>query len=704
VDRALNSPNGERRFLVLAYPLESAGSISSTAISVTAPNTITGVDFGFSAGDTVAVTGAANPANNGDFKLTSVTGSLITTAANTLVTEAAGATVSIARVREVRLSGGRFVSDATNPAPRAAPELLPHVPFDDVLAGLLTFERSMFSGDRIGGRSIPGFGQIELVNAHGGADDFDQLLWDGRPIWVLLGIPDVPYCNYRVVFRGVAARPEVAQNSVFLTVRDLQAILDLDIQSTRYSGLGAYEGGTDLTDTPKPLCWGWCAHVEPVPLGMVRGYWRYQFHDGGVAPYDPGWHAVYDRGIALTYTAGQPQAGQWTLDHTRGVITLGSTPAGTVSARVKGEADGGFVDAVGDIIRRIATTRPAESPALVDPDDIDGASFAAFHALALGAASLGTVRVGTYVRAGGNMLATLDQLAGSVGAYYGFDRHGAFQVGRVDAPGAPVTTITEHEGLEIQQIQPPPPVRAVTVGYRRNDRVLSGGDLAGSVSDNLISGGDFGSAGSWTIGAGWQVSGGKAIATATNADLTQAIAPFPGVVYQLIMDATVTAGSAEVLLSGSAGEVSLIAASTSGGWRVQFTAGDHSTVIIRGAGLHGDVDNIALISTVADFAANQYRTVTVRNRSILGTEDLRVDTLLIDRADAAAEAERLQSLLGAARRIWRVTAHAGTHAIDIGQTVMLQDRRWGLDQGRAVLVIAVTDRAESALIEVTLWG
>jgi hypothetical protein len=127
-------------------------------------------------------------------------------------------------------------------------------------------------------------------------------------------------------------------------------------------------------------------------------------------------------------------------------------------------------------------------------------------------------------------------------------------------------------------------------------------------------------------------------------------------------------------------------------------------VIIRGAGLHGDVDNIALISTVADFAANQYRTVTVRNRSILGTEDLRVDTLLIDRADAAAEAERLQSLLGAARRIWRVTAHAGTHAIDIGQTVMLQDRRWGLDQGRAVLVIAVTDRAESALIEVTLWG
>ncbi len=79
----------------------------------------------------------------------------------------------------------------------------------------------------------------------------------------------------------------------------------------------------------------------------------------------------------------------------------------------------------------------------------------------------------------------LDELIASIGAYYGFDRSGMFEVGRLEAPGGtPAVIFTEVEILEIDRQATAPPVHRVRLGYQPNWTVqvefqLQGGATAG---------------------------------------------------------------------------------------------------------------------------------------------------------------------------------------------------------------------------------
>ncbi len=339
--------------------------------------------------------------------------------------------------------------------------------FEPRLVSALNFERRMFRGGRLGGRSIPGYGALELNNADGGIDAWAGYAFDGRRVRVWLGGAGFAFADYGLVFDGAAEGIEFDDTVARIPLRDGRRRFQRPIQASVYAGTGAMEGGDALKGKPKPLVFGRAFAVEPVPVDPARLV--YQVHDGPIEDID----ACRDRGLALDRTASSPEAGEFSVDKAKGTLTLGAAPAGTLTADVRGDKAGGaYVETAGALIRRIAVARGG----LADPDDFDAASFAALEAAA-------TAPVGVHVRTETEIQAVFDTLIEAAGGHYGFDRAGRLAVGRLDAPSAAVAArFGAAEILGLERAPAAPPIWRQRIGYRRHHRPLSGGETAGAVA------------------------------------------------------------------------------------------------------------------------------------------------------------------------------------------------------------------------------
>lgn len=340
----------------------------------------------------------------------------------------------------------------------------PDTHFEPRLASALNFERHLFAGGRIEGRSIPGFGSLEINNADGGLDGWQRLGFDGRRIRLLLGGDGFRLADHRVVFDGTAEQIEFDDALIRVRLRDLQVHFERPLQQSVYAGTGGSEGGESLKGRPKPVTFGRCHHVEPVLVDAAT--LLYQVHDGPIEDIP----AAFDMGIALIRTAGPPAAGEYRVDAAAGTLTLGAAPAGTVTAHVLGDSTGGvYVEDAAGLIARIARERAG----IEDRDDD------AFAAIALAAPAA----VGLHAADGPDLIAALDRLAGSIGGHFGFDRSGRLTIGRLVAPAGPVAAeFGPAEILEIEREATPLPIWRQRIGYRRYWRCLSDGGVAAGIA------------------------------------------------------------------------------------------------------------------------------------------------------------------------------------------------------------------------------
>jgi len=361
------------------------------------------------------------------------------------------------------LSRGGYISQANDSIP--SQEFLPRaiVP--------LTFRRSLLAGGEVAGNMVTALGDLQIDNSDG---HFDSLLTDfaidGRRVVVRMGRPTDSYDDFGIVFDGTAAQWVFGETSIQLPLRDNSFRLDGPIQGNLYAGTGGLEGGEDLTEKPKPLCYGKVFNIAATlvdPASLL-----YQVHDGAINDVP----AVYDRGVALTKVGGTPSSGQYSVNTALGTFTLGGSPAGLVTADVEGSASPSYVTATSDIVRRIV-----EDHADFDDANIDNGSF-------LNMKSDNAAPVGIYLApVPRNFLDVLGELVLGVGGYHGFNRNGELMVGVFRAPsGAPKENFTREDVMAITKLPLPagisPPNWRRRVGYQRNYTVQIQ-DLAGSVTD-----------------------------------------------------------------------------------------------------------------------------------------------------------------------------------------------------------------------------
>lgn len=323
----------------------------------------------------------------------------------------------------------------------------------------LNFQRSMFSGSNIGGRSVPSFGQIVLANADGGIDEFAGYAWDNRDVEIKVGEKGGDLSEHFTIFKGQSKSVEFDDLEVRVILRDGQDRFSRTFPPNSYAGTGGTEGSAIMEGLPKPICLGEVYNISPVLVSESSNI--YQVHDGQIEAID----AVYENGVAIS---------GYTADLTNGRFTLASAPTGRITADVRGaKPSGSYKQTVGELIRFVAT----EYAGFSDPGDIDTASFTTLD-------TANSATVGVYVVERTDVLEVLDELANSIGAFYGFDRSGKLNVGRVEVPtGSADLELDSTNIIEIERLPTSIPSSEVVLKYKKNYTVIDEDTLAAGAAD-----------------------------------------------------------------------------------------------------------------------------------------------------------------------------------------------------------------------------
>ena len=315
-------------------------------------------------------------------------------------------------------------------------------------------QRSCFTRGTTFGKSQISFGDMVLINNDGALDALLNYSFIGRAITIRIGtiLPNsggIP--TWVTVLKGTMEQAQVSWQKVTIRVRDRQQDLALPIQANRYAGTNSLpnglEGVADIQGRAKPLVFG---QVFNVPMPLVNSARLiYQLHDGSALQ---SIDAVYDRGAALSagaaYTSQTdmettaPTSGQYRAWNSAAgtFIRLASNPSGTVTA----DATQGATAAARTVAQLYNTIL---LKAGINSTDISAADITALDAKASYPTGIFTGH-----QHDSTTLELLDQLCGSVGAWFGVNATGSFRISRIELPtGTSAGTITATDVTTIER-------------------------------------------------------------------------------------------------------------------------------------------------------------------------------------------------------------------------------------------------------------
>lgn len=350
----------------------------------------------------------------------------------------------------------RFSTAPFNTAPDDDPPNRPYLPR---LTQALTLQRDVGIAPGEGGVIGLDKGEIQIENADRALDELVlNYAVDGRPVTVRRVQPGQTLAEAVTVYTGYAQGWKLANNSrALLSLRSALYRLRVMLQSNLYAGTGNKEGGADLANKRKPLCYGKPYNVPCTLLDLTL--LLYQVHDGSVENIPE----VFDGGVVLTQGAdhatyadlvnpsNDPAGGTYSTCLAEGLFRLGTQPVYPVTANVWGDNTGGtHWLTTADIVRRFLLDRLGFSSG-----DLVGADFDALAAAV-------DAPVDFYLGVDDPVLA-IDAIAvfmAGIGAWLGDTPLGKFTCGRIRMPDGSgnIGNLTELSMLDIQLIELPDPI------------------------------------------------------------------------------------------------------------------------------------------------------------------------------------------------------------------------------------------------------
>ena len=327
--------------------------------------------------------------------------------------------------------------------------------------------------DGEGGQGRTSFGNIELLI---GDEDHDGLMayyWDGRPVELLMGSPDLDFADYQTMALGTVEDVTYDRRKLTLIFRGKESRLDVPINQTYYSGAGGINGTADLTEQVKPKAYGFVQNITPIlvdPVNLI-----YQWHDGsvyGVYRALDGGADLIDSGDVADITAVTPQPGRFYTQNSGGYIKLGAPVAKVFTLDGFGDSSDGYIDKAADIAKRIILDHTS-----LTEDDLDLASF-----YALGKDNRATC--GLYAL-DGTIADWVSRLLESVGAAYSFIIGGLLHVAQFRehrAVGTISTNDIVRESFSRDRTLAPSWFRKFR--YRKNWTVMSEDQLVGAADES----------------------------------------------------------------------------------------------------------------------------------------------------------------------------------------------------------------------------
>lgn len=339
-----------------------------------------------------------------------------------------------------------------------------------------------YSDGRTGGATRLEIGEIVIANADGALDGWLNYSFDGRPVTIRSGTSGAYPGSFSALLVGTVESIEADWRRLIIRLRDKQWVLEKSALLTRYAGTNALPAGlegtaADLKGKAKPQAFG---RVFNVPAPCVNtSTLTYQVSDGAVSDIT----AVFDRGASLTkganfatsalLQAASPAAASYITCFAEGYFRLGTSPAGLITADVT-QGAAGSNRTVAQIIKQLALN------AGLSAGEISSADVTALD-------TANSAVVGIWLSDDGTTFSdAIDQVAASIGAWFGFDGTGVLRMGTLTAPsGTAVVTLQDFDIGEQIERRPPKdnglPVYRSTVNHTKL-WATQPSDLAGAVT------------------------------------------------------------------------------------------------------------------------------------------------------------------------------------------------------------------------------
>ena len=310
-----------------------------------------------------------------------------------------------------------------------------------------SLERSLFDGDRIGGKNVPARGFCELNNGDAALDYLTEYSFNTRQFRIYRGAVGAGRGSFTKIYQGVTEQIEFSDRTVTIRLRDRLYVFDKPLQPNLYNA----SVQNSLEGKPKPLVFG---QATGVPAALIHAAnQEYQVNDGAIAAL-----TVRDRGVTLSPIAASG-----------GSFTLSGAPAGVVECDVRRTSPYGGGDDAASVFLWIV--RDYAGLALAD---INTASFTALGS---------TPQVGMFFNDEIKIIDVLDQLAATIGAFYYFDKNDQLTIGRFDLPETVQSkNIDLAQTFAFSRDQTAIPAWAVVYNFNRRYRPMSKEELAGSVN------------------------------------------------------------------------------------------------------------------------------------------------------------------------------------------------------------------------------
>lgn len=351
-----------------------------------------------------------------------------------------------------------------------------------------SFSANLYNAGQTGGSASIGFGDLIIANADGAFDAWFDYGFDGRRIEIkLLASTAAAFSSAVTVFKGTIETIDTTDAWKTLRVRifDNRLTLDKPLQTNRYAGttLGAgntAEGTEDLRDQPKPLAFGSVFGVRPYAANPFEGV--FQVADNavnGIQVYDGGspLTGIGNYGSLSALIAATVLPGRYATCLALGLFRI-TRSAFQLTADVQ-EGALWYERNVAFLVRRMLQRA--------------GLTTADYSDVSLNALNnLNSAECGIWIDSDQHILDAVQQVLNSVGAWIAPNANGVLEVGRFDAPGTPVTTLTmddiiRPDNMSFEVTNDPGrgvPVWRVVVRYKRNYTPLSGSEVAKCTQQN----------------------------------------------------------------------------------------------------------------------------------------------------------------------------------------------------------------------------
>jgi hypothetical protein len=292
------------------------------------------------------------------------------------------------------------------------------------------------------------FGDIEIENVTGSRDSWLNDKWENRDIVVFYGDVKWVRSDFRRVLKatcgGIGSSSRTTLN---LLLRDDLQKLNVPVTALPNGSGSIYEG------VPDPILFGECFNITPQLVDGITN----EYKVGGVGIESV--MEVRDNGVPVTSTVGKVPPINVILD---GTFTLTVPPAGTITVSAQGYKD-------------VSGYSPSVYTTLGYLKDLYGNT--ASQSVPKSASKWGSGYVGKdyfiglYLSGTANLLATMQEVAGSIGAQIVISRQGEIQIQQINFPpvGSPTVIDKSHIVEKTLAVDSRTTATdAVSIGYAKN--------------------------------------------------------------------------------------------------------------------------------------------------------------------------------------------------------------------------------------------